>query len=75
MVRFASIIKRYLTFTKCFIHGIVYTKQIYSHLIIKKIDVMIADILTYIDVSNHKMLNLSGCYNSLEEFARLQIIY
>ena len=46
-------------------------KQIYSHLIIKKIDVMIADILTYIDVSNHKMLNLSGCYNSLEEFCKI----
>ena len=27
MVRFASIIKRYLTFTKCFIHGIVYTNR------------------------------------------------
>ena len=32
---------------------------------------MNSDILTYIDASNHKMLNLFGCYDSLEEFCKI----
>jgi HD superfamily phosphohydrolase len=46
-------------------------KQIYSHLIIKKIDMMLADIFRYIDASKHPLLYLSDAYDDLDKFCKI----
>ena len=46
-------------------------KQIYSHLIIKKVDMMLADIFNYIDKSKNPMLYLSDAYDDLEKFCKI----